>query len=162
MGANTTALRRSLPASHMLASQPASNSPSEYVTPHTKHQTSNIRIQSTLEHSSPISTSNTHSPISPQPPFINRYSINWLIKHIWINENHDSGSGITGTLFFVVFVGNCYKFDICSPYIKSMWINIGPEKSFQSIRSLSTQSSSQSHTRFIYFLTFKYLLYEIM
>ena len=44
MGANTTALRRSLPASHMLASQPASNSPSEYVTPYTKHQDSvNVR-----------------------------------------------------------------------------------------------------------------------
>ena len=34
-----------------------------------------------------------------------------------------------------------------------MWINIAPEKSFQSIRSLSTQSSSQSHARSIYFLT---------
>ena len=35
-----------------------------------------------------------------------------------------------------------------------VWINIAPEKSFQSIRSLSTQSSSQSHTRLIPFLTF--------
>ena len=34
-----------------------------------------------------------------------------------------------------------------------MWINIAPEKSFQSIRSLSTQPSSQSHTRLIHFLT---------
>ena len=34
-----------------------------------------------------------------------------------------------------------------------MWINIASKKSFQSIRSLSTQSSSQSHTRFISFLT---------
>ena len=34
-----------------------------------------------------------------------------------------------------------------------VWINIAPEKSFQSIRSLSTQSSSQSHTRPIHFLT---------
>ena len=35
-----------------------------------------------------------------------------------------------------------------------VWINIAPEKSFQSIRSLSTQSSSQSHTRPIHFLTY--------
>ena len=53
MGANTTALRRSLPASHMLVSQLASNSPLEHYTP-------NIRIQLTLEHSSPISINNTH------------------------------------------------------------------------------------------------------
>ena len=39
-------------------SQPASNSPSE----HTTHHTPNIRIQPTLKHSSPISTSNTHYP----------------------------------------------------------------------------------------------------
>ena len=38
MRANITALRRSLPVSHMLASQPASNSPLEHVTPHIKHQ----------------------------------------------------------------------------------------------------------------------------
>ena len=35
-----------------------------------------------------------------------------------------------------------------------VWINIAPEKSFQSIRSLSTQSSSQSHYTFIHFLTY--------
>ena len=35
-----------------------------------------------------------------------------------------------------------------------VWINIASEKSFQSIRSLSTQSSSQFHTRFIRFLTY--------
>ena len=34
-----------------------------------------------------------------------------------------------------------------------VWINVAPEKSFQSIRSLSTQPSSQSHTRSIHFLT---------
>ena len=45
-----------LPA--MLASQPASNSPLEYTSHHTPNI--NIRIQSTLEHSSPISISNTH------------------------------------------------------------------------------------------------------
>ena len=55
MRAKITALRRSLLASHILASQSASNSPSEYIT----HYTLNIRIQLTLEHLSPISTSNT-------------------------------------------------------------------------------------------------------
>ena len=33
-----------------------------------------------------------------------------------------------------------------------VWINIAPEKSFQSIRSLSTQPSSQSHYTSIHFL----------
>ena len=140
MRVNITALRRSLPASYMLASQPASNSPSEY----TSHYILNI-IQLTSEHLSPISTSNT--PISPQPPFIN-----YLMKHIWINGSYGSGSEMTGTLFFVVFVGNCYGRGICSPYAKPVWINIASKKSFQSIRSLSTQSSSQSHTRPISFL----------
>ena len=123
----------------------------------TSHHTPNIKIQSTLGHSSPISTSNTHSPISSQPSFINHYSINWSMKHVWINGSHGSGSEMTGTSFFVVFVGNCYEFDICSPYAKPVWINIGPEKSFQSIRSLSTQSSSQSHYTFHLFLNRKRL-----
>ena len=99
-----------------LASQPASNSPSEYVIPHTKHQTSNIKIQPTLGHSSVSATPPSRR--SHYSLFINRYSINWLIKYIWINESYGSGSGMTRTLFFVVFVNNCYKFGICSPYAK--------------------------------------------
>ena len=128
------------PARQPHACQPASFELSFRI--HTTHRTPNIKIQPTLGHSSPISTSNTHSPISSQPSFINHYSINWSMKHVWINGSHGSGSEMTGTSFFVVFVGNCYEFDICSPYAKSVWINIASEKSFQSIRSLSTQSSS--------------------
>ena len=140
MGVNTTtALRRSLPASQ--ACQPASFELCFriHVTLHTKQQTA--YAQSIHPHQY-----QQHTPISSQSSFINS------MKHIWINGSYGSGSGITRTLFFVVFMGNCYGFNICSPYIKSMWINIASKKSFQSIRSLSTQSSSQSHTRFIYFL----------
>ena len=38
---------------------------------------------------------------------------------------------------------SCHGFDICSPNAMPVWINVAPEKSFQSIRSLSTQPSSQ-------------------
>ena len=43
---------------------------------HITYRTLNIKIQPTLGHSSPISISNTHLPISSQLLFINHYSIN--------------------------------------------------------------------------------------
>ena len=115
------------PARQPHACQPASFELSFriHVTPNTKHQTSGFsQRQSIHPHQY-----QQHTPVSPQPPFI-KYSINWSMKHVWINGSHDSGSEITRTLFFVVFVGNCYEFDIYSSYIKSIWINIASKKSF--------------------------------
>ena len=85
----------------------------------------------------PTSAPANNTPISPQPPFINQISQTidrCLAMDQW---EHGSGSGMTRTLFFVIFVGNCHGFDICSLNTKSVWINIAPEKSFQSLRSLS-------------------------
>ena len=87
------------PARQPHACQPASFELSFRI--HTTHRTPNIKIQPTLGHSFPISISNTHSLISPQLSFINYYSINWSIKHIWINGSYGSGSGMTGTLFLL-------------------------------------------------------------
>ena len=113
MGANIiTALRRSLPASQ--ACQPASFELCFriHVTSHIKHHDS-ANVRAFIPHQY-----QQHTPISPQPLFINHQSINWSMEHIWINGNHGSGSGMTRTLFFIVFVGNCYEFGICSPYAK--------------------------------------------
>ena len=115
------------------------------------HYTSNIRIQSTLEHSSPISISNT----SPS-----RRSRHSLIINQSIDQRsiYESMGVIVRDLkwrgrYFLLFLW-AIVMDLISTLRmpSSVWINIAPKKSFQSIRSLSTQSSSQSHTRPILFL----------
>ena len=44
---------------------------------------------------------------------------------------------MTRTSFFVVFVGDCHGFDVCSSYAK-LWggINVAPEKIFTASRSI--------------------------
>ena len=69
--------------------------------------------------------------------------------HVWTNKSHDSGSGMTRTLFFVVFMGNCYGFSMCSLNAKPVWINVASEKSFHSLRSLSRTMEAVNPTRVI-------------
>ena len=118
---HTTSLRSQISLHYGEAYPPATCLPASQLRTflqYTSHHTSNIKIQPTSKHSSPISTSNTPSSRRSHHLSIINQSINWSIKHIWINESYGSRSKMTRTLFFVVFVGNCYRFDICSPYIK--------------------------------------------
>ena len=75
--------------------------------------------------------------------------------HAWTNGSHGSGSGMTRTSFFVVFVGNCYGFGICSPYAKPGVDQCCSGEEFSQQFVAFEQSSSQSHTRSIHSLTRK-------
>ena len=130
-------------------------------TRHTKHHTPNIGIQPTLEHSSPISTSNTPpSRRSHHSSIVNQSIDQWSMygsMGAMVRDLEWRGRHFLLFLWAIV-MDKASALRMPSP----VWINIAPEKSFQSIRSLSIQSSSQSHTRSIHSLTIFVTKYDYL